>query len=266
MAGPSGDKLCGRSARARPWSTCAAFVVALASSTAHAGDAPSTAAAEATRLKSEGDAAFRALRYADALRAYEASYALVANPLLHYNRGRALEALERFPDAIDELEAYERDASPELRAKTTGLAAHLVALRQRVATVRVVVDQEGARVLFRATVVGTSPLVTPVRVNRGPARIEVEKDGFVPFVLERDLAGGQETTVRVSLVPKATPAIAERPARDGDERPSVFTRWWFWTAAGAVVAGAAVVTYVATRPSPPREGDIGQLTSPLLRF
>lgn len=228
-----------------------------------AADEPS--AREATRLKSEGDEAFRALRYADALRAYEASYALVANPLLHYNRGRALEALERFPEAVDELEAFEREATPELRARTTALAAHLVELRKRVATVRVVVSEDGARVLLRANVVGLSPLAAPLRVNQGPARIEVEREGFQSIVVERDLRGGEETLVRIELVPKPAP-VSTSPTPGESREGSVLSRWWFWTAAGVVVAGAAVVTYAATRKAPPREGDVGQLTSPLLRF
>jgi hypothetical protein len=37
-----------------------------------------------------------------------------------------------------------------------------------------------------------------------------------------------------------------------EERPSLLSRWWFWTAAAAVVTGAAVTTYAVTRPEPQR--------------
>jgi hypothetical protein len=33
------------------------------------------------------------------------------------------------------------------------------------------------------------------------------------------------------------------------ERPSIFSQWWFWTAAGVVVAGVAVGTYFVVRGS-----------------
>ena len=35
-------------------------------------------------------------------------------------------------------------------------------------------------------------------------------------------------------------------------KPSIVTRWWFWTAAAAVVAGATITTYALTRPAPER--------------
>ena len=35
-----------------------------------------------------------------------------------------------------------------------------------------------------------------------------------------------------------------------EDKPSIVERWWFWTAATAVVAGVAVGTSVATRPEP----------------
>jgi len=259
-------------ARARPWSTCAAFVVALASSTAHAGDAPSTAAAEATRLKSEGDAAFRALRYADALRAYEASYALVANPLLHYNRGRAFEALERLSEAIAAYELFLAQAPAELRAKTPTLAAHVAELRQRTAALTVVVDVEGARVLLRGSVLGVTPL-KPTRVLAGTGVLEVEADGYAPYKTDVTLPGGGELTVRARLVQRVTSAATAptptAPAEPEHDSAPVTKTWWFWTGLGVLVAGGATATVLVltSKSDPaPRSGTLGTVTGPLLRF
>jgi hypothetical protein len=45
-----------------------------------------------------------------------------------------------------------------------------------------------------------------------------------------------------------TPAIvATSPGPAAAESPSFYTRWWFWTAVGAVVVGAVVVGAIATR-------------------
>jgi hypothetical protein len=57
-----------------------------------ASSAASTAKAKA--LKSEGDALMVKLRYADALAKYDEAYALSADPVMLYNSGRALEAID----------------------------------------------------------------------------------------------------------------------------------------------------------------------------
>jgi hypothetical protein len=36
-----------------------------------------------------------------------------------------------------------------------------------------------------------------------------------------------------------------------EDRPALTQRWWFWTAAGVIVAGATVGTYLLTRPEAP---------------
>lgn len=229
---------------------------------------------EAAQLKKQGDDAFLGLKYADALRAYDASYEKQKNPALHFNRGRALEALERYPEALDAFEAFLRDAPPELRSKTPKLAEHVAELKAKVTTVTFAVAPAGARILVRRTAIGTAPLTAPVRLNSGPARIEVEADGHVPFTEERALAGGSAISIKVQLEKKAGSAAGGvGPAAQGAEPApaagsgGLFSKWWFWTGAAVVVAGAATaVVIVATQPAKPREGELGQLGAPLLRF
>jgi hypothetical protein len=49
----------------------------------------------------------------------------------------------------------------------------------------------------------------------------------------------------------ATPETATTPSRP------LYRRWWFWTALGAVVAGAAIGGYAASRPGPrPYQGTL----------
>lgn len=79
--------------------------------------------------------------------------------------------------------------------------------------------------------------LTPVSVTRPPGRhsIVVARDGFVTYRSAVTLRPGQRTRL-----------AAELPI----ERIPLTKRWWFWTAAAAVVATGAVVTYAATRPAP----------------
>jgi hypothetical protein len=78
---------------------------------------------------------------------------------------------------------------------------------------------------------------TPIDVFRpaGSYDLLVEKEGYASHRAVVDLAPGQEVAVRAPLVAETT---------------SVFETWWFWTAAGVVVAGGVTATYFLTRPEP----------------
>src|SRR5262245_56384611 len=92
--------------------TCAAPRIAIADRSAPTEQERSRAA----ELKKKGDDAMVSLRYGDALAAYEEASALVDDPALLYNRGRALQGLGQFPEALEQLEAFQAKAPPELKA------------------------------------------------------------------------------------------------------------------------------------------------------
>lgn len=85
--------------------------------------------------------------------------------------------------------------------------------------------------------------VAPAELERpaGQHEVVVREPGYSPYVTRVSLSPGEETRLDAALAP---------------EKPSLFSRWWFWTAAGVVVAGAAVTTYAVTRPEP-RRADVG---------
>lgn len=150
-------------------------------------------------LKAEGDRAMDALRFEEALRWYDASYAIKADPALLFNQGRALEGLGRLPEALAKLEDFDRAATPELRRKVgEALKTHLDEVRARVATLIVEGAPEGATIRMGDRIIGTAPLA-PIKVNAGRARIEVSREGFLPDIVDVDLAGGRPSTVTVSL-------------------------------------------------------------------
>lgn len=166
--------------------------------------APVAAESEAARLKKQGDQAMLDLRYEDALEAYARSYALEANPALHYNRARALEALGRHAEALGAYEAFERDAPPALRAKVPQLGDHVAEVRKRVSTLTLNVTPAGARVHLRDVVLGNAPFTSPIRVNAGKATLEVTAEGHAPWRKELDLPGGGALVVDVDLKAKKT--------------------------------------------------------------
>jgi hypothetical protein len=81
--------------------------------------------------------------------------------------------------------------------------------------------------------------VAPVELLRpaGTHHVVVRRPGFLPYETDAIVRPGQR---------------AELVAALREEKPSLLSRWWFWTAAGVVVTGAAVTTYALTRPDPER--------------
>lgn len=185
-----------------------ALAPSLAPSWASAQGTPAVESADRARdLKARGDAAMDSGRPADAIAAYSEAYALSADPALLYNRGRALQALTEYPRALEELERFEREAPPELKARVPKLAELIAELRGKVSTLTVQCTTAGARLLLRDRALGGCPLAGPVRVNAGPATLEVTAEGYFPWKRDLTLPGGGATTVDVTLVSKVTSGV-----------------------------------------------------------
>lgn len=161
-------------------------------------------AARAKERKAEGDRAMEKLRYADALTAYGEAYALLPEPALLYNMGRTLEALDRLPEALEKLEAFRKQAPPELLAKVPGLSDRIANLTKRVSTLTVKVNVTGARILVRDAVAGMSPLEKPLALKAGKADVLVEADGYFPYRTSIELPGGGSYVIDAQLSSKAT--------------------------------------------------------------
>ena len=166
--------------------------------------APAAATDEAATLKKQGDDAMLDLRYEDALAAYAKSYALRANPALHYNRARALEALGRYVEALDAYEAFQKEAPPELLAKVPGLKEHVDGVRHRVTEITLTVNVPGARVMLRNVMLGAAPFEHSIRVNAGKATLEVSAEGYETHHRELELKGGEKLTLEIELKAKQT--------------------------------------------------------------
>jgi hypothetical protein len=103
------------------------------------------------------------------------------------------------------------------------------------ATLHLASDRMGASVSVNDVDVG----VAPIDITRpsGSYRVVVRDAGYVPYESQVAVQPGEH----VNLMAKLNP-----------EKRAITSRWWFWTAAGVVVAGAAIGTYFATRPAPER--------------
>jgi hypothetical protein len=175
---------------------------------AHAEPRPSPSEiARAKSLKAAGDTAMESLKYSDALAAYTEAHALTGDAALLYNKGQALRALERFPEALAELERFEQTAPPALKAKVPKLGELIAEVRGRITVLTLACNVEGARVLVRDKLVGTTPLSTPLRLASGKAAVEVSADGYEPFRQVVDLPGGGSTEIGAKLISKDTTGV-----------------------------------------------------------
>lgn len=110
-----------------------------------------------------------------------------------------------------------------------------LAVARMPATLAITSNEANAVVVVDRLDVGIAP-VTLLR-PAGTHHIMVRKPGFDPYEIDTTVAAGQRAELAAALKP---------------QRPSIVTRWWFWTAASAVIAGAAITTYALTRPAPQR--------------
>jgi hypothetical protein len=164
-------------------------------------------AATPAQLKAEGDAAFDAFQYGDALRAYEAAYEASHDPALLFNRGRALQALGRFPEALEMFERFDKEAPAPLRAKVPGLPKLIDDVRARVATLHVVCNVDGAQVIANDRVLGETGTLGDVRLNAGATAVKITREGYFPVKRDVVLKGGAVTTLEVKLLPRATSGV-----------------------------------------------------------
>lgn len=103
------------------------------------------------------------------------------------------------------------------------------------ASLRIQANRKRAAVSIDGIDVGTAPI--SLSRPAGSYRVEVQREGFQPYVTDARLRSGEEVTLRAVLDPE-TVALSER--------------WWFWAGIGVLAVGVGVTTYALTRPDPER--------------
>jgi hypothetical protein len=163
--------------------------------------------AEAAKLKKEADGLMGQDRYADALALYKKAYEISADPALLYNQGRALEAMGEYPEAIEKLERFDKDADAKLHAKVPALRELINDLNSRIATVVVTSNAADARILIRDKAQGTVDGKREIKLRAGPATVEVSADGYDTFKKDFELKAGTTLRVDAQLKLKKSDAV-----------------------------------------------------------
>jgi hypothetical protein len=123
-----------------------------------------------------------------------------------------------------------------LVTKTIGPAATakvVVELDRLPATLHITANVDNAIVTVNDLDVG----VAPVDLSRpaGVYHVLVRKRGYVSYDAKVDVRAGERLDLATKL---------------GEEKPALTEKWWFWTAAGAVVVGATIGTYFLVHKDP----------------
>ncbi len=153
-----------------------------------------------------GDEAMLASDFGLALACYEAAYRYSPKPALLYNRARALEMVGKRAASLELLRVFRRTASPELRARVSGLDELMASLEREVASIQLDCSVAGAEVRVNGASVGQIPLPEPLLVDPGSVLVEVVASGYQPLARTLSARGATQLVVVADLVPQVKPA------------------------------------------------------------
>ena len=185
--------------------------------------------------------AFRA-----ALAEFQRAYEIAPDYRLLYNIGQTKLEVHDYLGAAQSYERYLAagylDIAPERRSE---VEEALTALRERVASIKIVVNHKDAEVFIDDVKVGTSPIEAAVLVNVGSHRVMAKASYGSTDTEVVDVAGGDTASVTLELaapVPLVVVKDARKPFNTA-ERAAIAT----WSAAGAVAVGALVTGLLAEK-------------------
>jgi tetratricopeptide (TPR) repeat protein len=246
-------------------SFCAVACAALVLSFASLGAAQRGAGHSASARQADGDydglirealSEFNALNYAEARALFERAHALKPNARTLRGLGITAFELKRYVQALHDLEAaLEETRNPLTEKQRRDVQDLIVKARRFVGKIKLELAPEGATVLLD----GRASTSTALVLDLGEHQLSVRAEGYREQELKLVIDGGEDTTQRVELVrldlsPQNAVASAMQDDRATAAKPepvdrassgSVFGKWWFWTVAGVVVAGAVVGTALA---------------------
>lgn len=155
---------------------------------------------DARALFDKGNALAKKGRYLDALNAFEQSHAASPNPVVLFNMGMCLKALERLLEATDVFERYLTEAgehpTPDLReqAKNTlrGIAEEIPRLFVKGAPLnaKIQLDDKAPRALAGAE---------DLRANPGRHRIRISAAGYLDYETSFEAVCGGRTTIEIEM-------------------------------------------------------------------
>ncbi len=183
------------------------------------GTAPAegaSAAQEARQHFLRGMEHFQARQYRDAVHEFQLAARLVPSADLWFNIARAYEEIDdeqSLQQAVEYYRRYLRDRMDppdrtQVEARIGVLEERIEAARQarlrrpRTGTLRVQSNLAGATVRIDDDSLGETPVPVPVELSPGEHPLEVQREGYLPFRAQVQVAAGVNTTAYADLVPE----------------------------------------------------------------
>jgi hypothetical protein len=145
-------------------------------------------------------------------------------------------------------EALRQGDDPYVRRHRPTIERAYEFVGQRLGSLDVVGEPEGAELVLSGRSIGHLPLAAPLRVPIGSYVLEVRKQGYYSVTRPVAIGGGTLLRESVMLGPRAAPALAPalstEPAASHSDGDTGSPRWLTWTLTGTGLA-AAVVSVVA---------------------
>lgn len=162
---------------------------------------PEDARKEASRRFRQGVVLYRDGDYVAALVAFKRAYALAPNYRVLYNLGQTSRELKDYASALIAYRQYLEEGGDEIGGKRRREVEEALGdLVERVGTLTITTNVEGAEIQVDDEVVGTAPLPDPVIVNIGRRRIAASHPGHAPARRLVEVAGRDDLDVALSLV------------------------------------------------------------------
>lgn len=179
----------------------------------------------------EGKKAFDTGQFADAITHYSAAYKLKPAPGLLFNLAQSHRRLAHFDEALSYFRRYLETNPPKAQA---------AAVEKLVAQVEA--EKQAAEEKARVEAAQLAEREAAAQRQRQQEAAEAQR--LKLEAARAEAARAEEDAARRKLeLEQALKAKAEAS-------PPITTRWWFWTAVGAVVAGGVTVGVIAAQPQP----------------
>lgn len=178
-----------------------------------------------------GRRAYRLGEWADAIAGFETAYKLTGDSALLFNLGQAHAKAGHVPEAIRFYQQFLRD-NPKARNRAT-VEARIQELEAQATTRTGVIPP-----------VADNPVTAAAPVT---APAEPTNDAATTGTAGQPDAGRQPPATALQLRAQEPPTVSKplvAPAPEAPTESPFYTRWWFWTATGAVVAGAVVAAVI----------------------
>jgi tetratricopeptide (TPR) repeat protein len=184
----------------------------------------------------QGDAFYKLDRYANALGEYEQAYISKPDPSFLYNIAQCHRLMGNRSEAVKFYRRYLKDAPAAPNREVAD--KHIKDLEASLAATPEDPNHGRTAALLPVT---TPPPISPLQPT-SPAS-STRPAGTMPAPAALALAPQQPPPGSSDATLGAQAAPAVNPSSD-DTRP-VYTKWWFWTGVGAVVAGGVILLLAA---------------------